>query len=269
MNATRFFRFSYYIRESNDASRRLHHLRDGDAFAEIATLLSSKGLEYGGILFNYPSRNRIGRQVDSSFLKNSDLLVLTTRPPINGDEEQEANRHVDRSYSTLEREVLEAICAYFDKALRKRVKLNKLYAGELNGKFKNRADIIFNQTYGAHVVKFRQYGTRQTWHKPKVDITTVFYLVLTPPVPRLNGARILASFGMGGTETLIWSHILRTSYWKKLGLDVNEPRMLMVEVENNIGRLSEIVDIGFIDRLMARQLAPQTVLLNTKLQPKF
>jgi hypothetical protein len=124
MPKRRFFRFSYYTPETK-AGRglRLHQLRDGDAFIELAAVLHEYGHEYGKLILNFPAPSAAPTTpVDTSFLTASDLLVLTTRPPLH-DAVRHLKHPIRRSHTSLEDCVLTAFAAYFEVCARDQVKL--------------------------------------------------------------------------------------------------------------------------------------------------
>src|SRR5438270_9800584 len=101
----RIFRLAYHTSLGKRSRFRIHQLRDGDAFAELSATLYPRGYQYGGLLLNLPSEKPPEPiPVDVSFLTSSDLVVLTTRPPI--DDEEEGDKHyVRRSYTKFEQDI--------------------------------------------------------------------------------------------------------------------------------------------------------------------
>lgn len=222
----RFFRFSYYVPGKKDRTLRLHQLRDGDAFIHLTTLLYQKGYEYGGLLLNYPADPKCKtRSVDTSFLKPSDLIVLTTRPPMD-ELEVKDRRQVIGSNTTLERWVFDSLRPYFDVCARSHVRLSADLARRLPDQYADRGWIAFKQTNDARCKGYARHNDVKMKVPPPPPRTT-FYFVL-PQRSRENDPQVLCVFGMGGTETLLWAYLLSTKYKEKFILD--HPRFLMAEI---------------------------------------
>src|SRR5436305_12890145 len=140
----RFFRFSYHAPKEEDRQLRPHQVRDGAAFAELTARLYSNGYDYGGLLLNYPADDlQQTVQIDTSFLRPDDLLVLTTRPPLD-DEKHRDHKQLKRSHTSLEEQIFETLRRYFEICARSHIRLSRLVAEQL-GNFANRADIEFFQ----------------------------------------------------------------------------------------------------------------------------
>lgn len=210
MPPRRIFRFAYYTSLSDDLRRRIHQLRDGDAFSELAPVLYSREYVYGGLLLNFPPyKPRHAPPLDLSFLSPSDLLVVSTRPPI--DDRKMANkRTVPESGSELELDVFSALKFYFKRCARSRVTLQAHIAQRLPDAFRERADIMFHQNTDGTYMKYRPF-TGGFWQKPNPPNATALYLARIPSAWE-NGPGLLAAFGMSGTDTLVWSYLLRTRF---------------------------------------------------------
>jgi hypothetical protein len=216
MSPKRIFRLAFYASPTNDPRRRIHQLRDGDAFAEISFVLYSHGYEYGGLLLNPPPEEPGNASaVDVSFLTSSDLLVVNTRPPLD-DFDSDDKKRVPSSSNNLERSIFVALKPYLAKCARTRVKLSEAVAHQLPERFGERAFIWFyeNTTQKRHTdgsyKKFRGLAGK-SWQTPDGPERTAFYLIRVPEVWE-GGPGLLAAFGMSGTETLVWSYLLRTRF---------------------------------------------------------
>ena len=207
----RYFWFSYQapartLRRQQD----IHLIRDGAAFPELAAVLASIGYSYGGLLLNFPSRKSLGtRPVDIPTLTPADLLVLTTKPPIS-DEKEEDRRKVARSHTSLEERVLAALDPFFEICSRAHVKLSRTLSARLPRRLANRANILF-ATYSNACCKVYQSYAGAQWDAPDNPNITITYLAYTPRVWP-DGPALLLSFGMGGIETLMWNLLLRTQH---------------------------------------------------------
>ena len=210
MPPRRIFRFAYYTSQSDDLRRRIHQLRDGDAFSEVAAALYARGYVYGGLLLNLPPDEPHGPpQIDLSFLAPTDLLVINTRPPLH-DRSQENKKKVPHSGSDFERGLFRALESYFEMCARSRIKLHERIARQLPEDFRERADIKFHEYTGGTYLKCRGFDGG-FWQKPKPPGATAFYLVRIPAAWE-NGPGLLAAFGMSGTDTLVWNYLLRTRH---------------------------------------------------------
>jgi len=215
MAAKRFFRFSYHVppkRDSQAPRKPLpHHLRDGDAALELAMVLAAQGYEYGDLLLNYPGERRSPLTVvKDTFLGPADLLLLTTRPPLD-DEDEPARKKLLRSYTTLEQKVLDALREFFSRCNRTQVILSERLVLSSTPAVASKRNIQFRQHGGASYDSYTA-GSDDDWHKPPADVRmTAAYLTYTPQV-WVGGPALLAAFGMSGTETLVWTHLLRTRF---------------------------------------------------------
>lgn len=133
----RFFHLSY-LRQDVRGMPQIHELRDGHAFAELAMLLRTNECRYGGLLLNYPAP---AAHVKTPDLTSTDLLVLTTRPPLNDDELD--SRPIRRSGTPLERIVLETVRQAFRICRRSYVMLSEEMARRLPEPYRNRGEMEF------------------------------------------------------------------------------------------------------------------------------
>ncbi|KYK22074.1 hypothetical protein AYK24_02795 [Thermoplasmatales archaeon SG8-52-4] len=230
----RFFRFSYYVRRQQDRKLLPHQLRDGDAFAQLSEVLHYKNYQYGGLILNYPATDPSRtRRINTSFLKSADILVLTTRPPLH-DEDTGDRKLVVRSHTSLEEKIFNALRRHFKRCSRSRLRLDDALALKLPKEFANRADIRFTQHRGAQYKRLRRHDTLRWDEDPKYSNLTSLYFIFTGEICR-NGPRVLCAFGMGGTDSLIWSHLLRTKFRHEVKLD--RPKIIIVEIKT--GRIPE------------------------------
>lgn len=224
----RFFRFSYHLSRKEDRPLLLHRLRDGDASMELAAILYSLDYEYGGLVLNFPADAASEPlHVDTSFLTSNDLLVLSTRPPLD-DESGGAKKYVTPSHTSLEKKVFKVMRGYLSICTRDHVRLTSFLAGRLPDELANRGDLEFHQNVGASYKGLKKYEDLR-WQKPDDLSRTAAYLVYTSPLWD-NGPRLLCVFGMGGTEGLIWAYLLRTKYWRELKIELDAPRFVMAEM---------------------------------------
>jgi hypothetical protein len=253
----RFFRFSYYVSKKLDRKLAHHQLRDGDATLELAPLLFEKGYDYGGLLLNYPykrdhrveeSKKQLSvklptvppeiRQIDTSFLSPNDLILLTTRPPL--DDEIARVREIDRSYTSLEVEVLAALRPYLRTSSRPVMALPGKTAAALHEKYADRATIDFMDR-SASYQRLKEYDAIVS-NKPPKPPRTAFFLIHPPK--KEGSPDIICTFGIGGNESLFWAHLLRKKYPDKFY--IKEPRFVMAEMEA-MKIPEKPTDLSFVD----------------------
>jgi hypothetical protein len=205
----RYFWLSYHAasRETRHAAMPspynfdLHHVRDGAPFAEIAATLGND-YEYGGLLLNLPRR----RSPEHLDFRATDLLVLPTRPPMD-DRRQGDKRTIPTSGSWLEQLVFRGLPRFFKVCSRSHIILSSRVARLLPNTAADHGEIVFRQSTGAWCERYRAIRNGQ-WVEPASQRTTAGYLAYLPRVWP-NGPRLLAVFGLGGLETLVWAHLLR------------------------------------------------------------
>lgn len=216
-----FFHFSYL--GSNINASRIHQIRDGDAFAELSAALQLQGYKYKGLIINYPQPDFN----DFPEFKPTDLLVLTTRPPIH---DKYAVRPLIKSKTKLEQDILDTLEKYLESCTREHILISKDFAKDFD-----RSEIRFHVSrdnkHDGQRSRYKQYrnghakfGTEEhKWHFPDIQNTTATYMILTKIE---NGPMLLNAFGMGGQITLIWCHLLRTKYPELL----ESPKLVMAEI---------------------------------------
>lgn len=231
MTVRSYYKFSYPL---GGGRPKLNKQRDGDAFIELAPILATENCRYGGIILNSPPPGldvsnlpEKPIKVNHSFLKPTDLLVLTTRPPLD-DENKRDKKIIYCSHTDLEAKVFKTVRPYFGISTRSNIQLSEEIARELPSRYAKRANITFRQNQGAYYTSYRQLGSLK-WFMPELPPRTAAYLLI-PRKRHQRHPQVLCSFGMGGTETLIWSYLLRKRYWAELELDLDSPRFVMVEM---------------------------------------
>jgi len=206
----RFLWFSYHAPLHYGRLTAPHQVRDGAAFAEIAGLLSTLGMQYGGLVLNVPPDEE-GRPIvqGNPPLEAQDLLVLTTRPPLDDEIERDKKR-IMRSRSMLEDRVVDGLRPlFFTSCARSRVVLSAEVLERFDGADLRPALLHFRQNNWAWCYEITHYkGPKESWRNAAPRPRTFAFLVST--AAQHSTARVLAAFGMGGTETLLWTRWLRT-----------------------------------------------------------
>lgn len=200
-----FHRFSYHTPQKGDREHKLHQIRDGDAFLECAALLYDHGFQYGKLLLNYPDNEEA--KIDTAFLNPGDKIVLTTRPSL-GVFAGEGKKEIPRSRTSLEEEIFNHLEKYLSLCSRQTIRIGKEIVKKLPDELKAYETLMFQQNKGASLVKHKPKG-RHKWipYQGKGKTTFGFFLNTNEIWP--DGPGLLASFGMGGIETLIWNNYLR------------------------------------------------------------
>src|SRR6185503_1494529 len=106
MSERRCFRFAYLTPCHKDRERYPFQLRDGDAAAFLIEALIERGYRNAGPIVNYPASGPAVTPFDDRFLRESDLILLTTRPPME-DSEIGNKKSIPRSRTTLEEKLFE------------------------------------------------------------------------------------------------------------------------------------------------------------------
>jgi hypothetical protein len=169
----------------------------------------------------------IARSHDTSgevpHLKPSDLLVMTTRPPLN-DDRVLGRKVVSRSHNPLENKVFSIVKNYLEHCSRGRVSLTSYWQNRLPAPFGSLANLEF-QTHGGSA----KITTRLPALRPANGDLTATYLLYVPGQD--NHPALLCSFGLGGTEGLVFSYLLRKRYGHTFLKLEDSPRFLMGLIE--------------------------------------
>jgi hypothetical protein len=182
-------------------------IRDGAAFSELSAPVAKLGYEYGNILFNSPFNPKKDKKLGHehfTFIKPDDVIVLTTRPPLD-DGAHGDKKYLARSFTHLEDQVFLEFRKYLAVCARSHVQLTSAAGADYEG-----FDFVFYQHNNARLKYLRQLrGPRSK--TPKDSEIAIGFFLCTPSIP-VYGCGLLACFGMGGWETLIWNRIVRIRY---------------------------------------------------------
>lgn len=211
-----------YSRNAGVRKVRLHELRDGDAYAEVAPVLFRSGFEYAGLIFNDPGCDHSSVAAD---LTERDIIVLPTRPPLDDDSDGVVvDRKRSRASGTaLEQDIFDAVSPPFAVCKRSMTVLSEPFAHKLA--LASRTQIAFRQNRCAHYLHFRAKNGERWQRPPSHDVTAAFMIVARL---RRYRAMLLNVFGMNGPTTLVWCHLLRVS--GLLADALTAPRFVMVEL---------------------------------------
>jgi len=217
----RFHRFAFMIKPNRDADLRPHELRDGDAFARLVPALIALGYNAGGPVINHPKTPKAPDTslADMGRLTAEDLLVITSRPPLN---EKRPSRDIRlvKTYYPSENEfeqgvVFPALQKYLVFCSRNEIILQLSQANCLEDGYRNREDLYFylkpNEKKQRHEASYAMAAGSGRYEPFQVDRTTAAYLIHTPPLQMPDGRegpRVLVSFGLSGTVGLVFAHQL-------------------------------------------------------------
>lgn len=177
----------------------LHKMRDAGSFGMASNVLGSLGYVPGPILFNFP-----GQPAEANFewIGPDDLILITTRPPLN-DKEEKHKKPVDRSGTALEERVFRSLRGFLSYCSRSKIEVCQAAETRLCAAGRAEwASADFRVNADASVI---------TGDQPISACRTLGYLIAsTQTWP--GGPRILALFSVGGTESLVWSYLLCTRH---------------------------------------------------------
>ena len=177
-------------------------------FPSLSAPLATLGYEYGNIVFNSPTNPKKDKKLGHEhfkFIKTDDLLVLTTRPPIS-DENHWDKKYLARSFTHLEDQVFLEFRKYLDVCARSHVQLTSAAGADYEG---FRFCFLPTQQCAPEIFKATARTSQQK--TPKDSEIAIGFFLCTPSIP-VYGCGLLACFGMGGWETLIWNRIVRIRY---------------------------------------------------------
>jgi hypothetical protein len=213
-----------------------HKIRDGAACLEVAAMLVKQGYEYRDTLLNFPDH---GEAPDGG--RYAPLIVMVTRPPLTTTDEPK--KKVQRSNSQLETEIIAAVRPFFEKCTRNQVILHNRVAAKFgSSENRTRVQIDFRQNSDWAWYKRLRGMTKDINYKDtEQERRTAGYLIFVPRIAKRESA-LLAVFGMGGNDTLVWCRILRDRYRAEIKkiLNSDKPRFLMVELTSP----SEVEPLG-------------------------
>jgi hypothetical protein len=210
----RVFRFAYFVnggRHGRDLL--LHQLRDADAALYLMQALHACGFVYGDPVLNYPCARPPAAgpiPVDDSWLGPGDLLLLTTRPPLD-DADDAVKSRVHRSHTSLEARIFAALRRHLSRCSRSQVIVADEHV-RANPAFARLRNIEYKQRRGAPVHRILPEGAAR-WHGPFGDdeAFSLGYLIYEEHAWP-GGPALLAVFGMSGTETLVLNRFVANQH---------------------------------------------------------
>lgn len=205
--------------------------RDVGAALDILPALFAMGFQYGEPVLDYPPNHEVVDPfreptfaVDLSFAGPADMLLTTTRPPLDnyGDE----RKTIRQSFTDLEKERLHPIWRrYFARCSRSEVNLQPEFCALLKPPRDTRRHMRFYEAEGA---AYKQLSNGNGWAKPPDELkrcTAAFLLRLDEAWP--GGPGFIGAFGMDSTCTTIWAYRLGRDFKHLL----EAPGFVVAEIE--------------------------------------
>jgi hypothetical protein len=247
---TLYHRFAYSMPLRAGEVAKPSKIRDGAAFSEVTAPLAKLGCEYGHIIFNSPFDPKKDKKLGHehfSFIKSDDLLVLTTRPPLD-DRRHGDKKHMDESYTHVEQQVFAEFRKYLAVCARSHVELTQAVGEKVE-----KADLTFYQHKSARLKSYKRLDEFRNKRTPEDSEIAIGFFLRTPSIP-VYGCGLLACYGMGGWETLIWNRIVRTRYaeW------VNTPLFVVGQFDMK-GLPARPHTLDFVDKIKVELLLEHKV----------
>ena len=225
---------SYHIPERRDT--KLNRIRDGAAFAELASIFLEREYFYGGILLNFPAQSGQREGPDEyPPLTPDSLLIQPTRPPL----DDFSGRRFHKLFPSrlwLERKIFTILRGYFRVCSRGQIWLaDQLVIDKLRQPTFPKTNINFD-AYGWRYIGVGGIDGTLSEDIPDCDqgVTATYLLYLTSAdvasTEWENPPNLLIGFGINGVATLIWSYLLRTRFRDKYFKDLTRSFFVMAEI---------------------------------------
>jgi hypothetical protein len=228
----RFFRLTYSNTGPEDEPKFFQG-RDGIAFNELGAALTAQEHEYGTTIHFYPDDER--HLDEFPRFRDTDLLVLNTRPPLTDREAFLPPKKIIRnSKNDLEKLIFKQLFKYFTHCTRTQLKLTPEAQACLLGDVEKWQSLQFFEVSGlsrpfaeAHIQRHVASAQKPQGKHP----STVAFLVRVNSLPGVEQTPALpcglvACFGMDGYSTLVWSRTVRLCYPQLL----TKPGFVMAEL---------------------------------------
>jgi hypothetical protein len=213
-------------------------VRDGGAFAEISALLNERGYRFGRTFLNSPPdideietyrKTLEGPQLLSTsldFLHPGQLLVITSRLPTS-DWPYPPKVYMMRGWTELEQAVFQVLGPFVPECRRDFVRLETDLVRHLEPAYRDRAAVRFRLKRPApYYTLLSGVGGPRRYPRGDERTRTAVYLLYLDEVEELNGAGLLALWGMGANESYAWAHLVRTKFSHLL----DRPNFTMAEL---------------------------------------
>jgi len=216
------FRYAISVPGRADRPQYPHHMRDGDAAIYWVVMYVMRGFQYGGVIFNYPSKGPERISVDTSFLTPRDVILMTTRPPL--DDHLISGGRIARSYTTLEDRIFHVLRKWFDRLSRAEIVISDHAAG-LNPEIARYQTLEFWVNGGSSLRAHGSPHTRDFQNVAKSARKAIGFYIYEPEIWS-GGPALSAVFSLGGVDTLAWTYLFTTRYPKL----IDENSFVMAEL---------------------------------------
>ena len=251
MQLNRVVRFVYLSNHRDRMRPKPHQQRDESAGLELMPKICSLGFAYEGvdrIFLNHPpsdTGDTSCNQLKTLGLGERDILLLTTRPPLDDEDDLQPLRASGSRLEALIFDVLRKRC--FEHCSRGNIALQPAIGRNLAPGFRNRSEIEFSRrtdpvslATGTYLALYGEEDAKsERWNK----MMTAGYIVNVPLGEGLPS--LLAVFGMSGTTTLVWAYLLQKNS-DILTHALRGPSLTMVEIETQ-AILGNPVNFAFCD----------------------
>ena len=168
-------------------------------------------------MMNFPEHSKLEPDLPA---KKGDLIVMTTRPPLDDNPSESPHLVIRRTGSPLEQSILNSLRKYFKYCSRLQVTVEDEYAQDFEPGRDDRHHILYT-AHGAHIERrhfnFARYRVttrfkdrKQLSWRPDDPRTALYLLHVKEAIE--DGPDLLVSFGMTGSCGLAWAHIVRTRF---------------------------------------------------------
>jgi len=228
-------------RKGKERMPRFFARRDGTASSELFFSLYQLGFAQGEPIFQQPPVDPPQEpvafeqlyKVDLSFVRRGDLILQTTRPPMN-DKDEGPRRQVEPAYTDLEYFTFEAWKPYVEYIARTHVCLGREVQGLVRQGSLDRREMSFRQKgWGAPYNRLNALDGKG-WHKYGGAPRTALFLLRLEEA-WAKGPGYLCAWGVDGCTTLVWCYRLARD--PALQHLIARPGFVMAELE--LGSLSE------------------------------
>ena len=236
-------RFAYMTEPAREDELRPHELRDGDAYCRLLPAMIELGHKSGPPLINHPlsEKAKDTSLADLSFPTEDDLLVLTSRPPLDDRKVTGGPKVSKASKTQFEGVLFKTLTNYLRYCSRSQITLHPDQAALLLPHYENRNDLDFfvkpNEKKARYESSYSLPAGGRGYAHYTPDRTTAAYLIHTPPLPMPDGRKgphVLVSFGLSGTIGYVFAHQLceqKRSPFRGLLEDIlRVPWFAMVEI---------------------------------------
>ena len=205
----RYWRLTYSNARPDDEPK-LFKDRDAMAFCELTALMPQMGYDYATTVHLYPDDERTLKEFPR--FGPSDLLVLTTRPPLH-DKVGIIPPHrkvIHGAKTELEAMLFKVMSQYLEYCTRKHVELSQFGASCLKvtepEKWKH---VELYEYSGAEILK--HFVGPEPVRPDEKHRSSIAFFLRANQISGIN-CDFIASFGMDGNGTLMWNRLIRTRY---------------------------------------------------------